>query len=60
MCISNDKAELHEKIVSVIFLEFKHYPCTCCLMQGRCFNCFILTTFNPLIITLITILPFFF
>ena len=38
--ISNDKAELHEKIVSVDFfviviIDFEPYPKTCCLMQGR-------------------------
>ena len=40
--ISNDKAELYEKIVSVkllviVIIYFKRYPSTYCLMQGRCF-----------------------
>jgi len=23
----------------VIIIDFKHYPSTCCLMQGKCFIC---------------------
>jgi len=42
--ISNDKAELYEKIVYVkllviVIIVFKRYPRTCCLMHGRCFIC---------------------
>jgi len=42
--ISNDKAELYEKIVSVKLLVivikvFKRYPSTYCIMQGSCFIC---------------------
>ena len=42
--ISNDKAELYEKIVSVkvlaiVIIDFKSCTSTYCLMQGRCFIC---------------------
>jgi len=42
--ISNDKAKLYEKLMSVVLLviviiDFKRYPSTDCLMQGRCFIC---------------------
>jgi len=37
--MSNDKVKLYEKIVSVkvlliVIIDFKRYPCTYCLMQG--------------------------
>ena len=40
--MSNDKAKLYEKIVSVkllviVIADFKRYPSTYCLMTGRCF-----------------------
>ena len=40
----NDMAELYEKIVSVrllviVIIDFKRYPSTYSLMQGRCFIC---------------------
>ena len=42
--ISNDKAELYEKSVSVkllviVIVVFKRYPSTYCLMQGSCVIC---------------------
>ena len=42
--ISNDKAELYAKIVSVkllvtVIIDFERYPSTYCLKQGRCFIC---------------------
>jgi len=42
--MSNDKAELYEKILSgqllvIVIIDFKRYPNTYCLMQGRCFIC---------------------
>jgi len=41
--MSNDKAVLHEKIVSakllVIVIDFKSYPSAYCLTQDRCFIC---------------------
>ena len=42
--ISNDKAELYEEILSVkvlviVVIDFKRYPSTYCLMQGRFFDC---------------------
>jgi len=41
--ISNDKAELYEKIVSVkvlviVIIDFKSNTSTYCLMHGRCFT----------------------
>jgi len=42
--ISNDKAELYQKIVSlklliIAIINFKRYPSTYCLMQGSCLIC---------------------
>jgi len=42
--ISNDKAELYEKILSVklfviVIIDFKRYPSTNGSMQGGCFIC---------------------
>jgi len=42
--ISNDTAELYEKIVSVkllviVIIVFKSYPSTYCLIRGRCVIC---------------------
>jgi len=49
--ISNDKAELYEKILSVklfviVIIDFKRYPSTNGSMQGGCFICSDFKHFN--------------